>query len=288
MVATTPRTDAGRASSEPASPRLSGSSTSTRFPPAAAAGIFPERQEAIDALRRHVAAHTDLPTAKHRTEGLPSFGTIRRLFGGWNAYVQAAGFTPRPYRAWNRADTIAAIQQWAQQHQGKPPSRAEWPEDAETHPSYWLVRRLFGTWSSAIQQAGLVPQKAKQVHWTDAAILDALRRWADAHGVPSSSDWSARSPGRPTHALVVRRFGSWEAALLAAGLQQPAAERWSAEQIIDALQSWAQINGQPPCAMDWKRAAPEHPNRVHVWKRFGSWNMALQAAGLPTSPERPQ
>ena len=243
--------------------------------------LLADQRQAIDALRRYVADHGQLPSSKQPPDELPTLWTIRQLFGSWNGYMTAAGFTPRPYRAWNHTDTIAAIQRWAQSHDGKPPSRAQWPRPSRIHPSEWQVRRLFGTWSAAIRQAGLSPQTGRRGHWTDEAILDALRRWADLHGVPSSAGWSKGAPGRPTHALVTRAFGSWDAALRAAGLQRPPAGRWSAEEIIDAIQSWTQTHQRPPRALDWEYAAPDHPNRVHVWKHFGSWNAALLAAGLP-------
>lgn len=249
------------------------------------ARLSADQRKAVDALRRYVADHVQLPSAKQLPNELPTLWTIRHLFGSWNRYIAAAGVTPRPYRTWNHADTIIAIQHWAQTHNGTPPSRAQWTRPASTHPSEAQVRRLSGTWSTAIRQAGLAPQTAARARWTSEAIIHALRQWADLHGPPTSADWSKRGPGRPTHALVIRTFGSWEAALHAAGLQPPPTERWSAADTINAIRSWAQINQRPPRALDWKHAAPDHPNRVHVWKTFGSWNAALQAAGLAIPPD---
>ncbi len=233
------RGDAGSApgAPQPAAPTVSAASESW---------LVADQRAAIDALRRYVADHGQLPISKQPPDELPTLWTIRQLFGSWNRYVTAAGFTARPYRAWNHADTIAAIQRWAQSHDGKPPSRAQWTRPSRIHPSERQVRRLFGTWSAAIRQAGLSPQRGRPGHWTDEAILEALRGWADLHGVPSSASWSKSAPGRPTHALVIRTFGSWEAALHAAGLQRPPTGRWPAEQIIDAIQSWTQSHQLPP------------------------------------------
>lgn len=35
----------------------------------------------------------------HSAYGLPSTSTIERLFGSWNAMIEAAGFTPYPARS---------------------------------------------------------------------------------------------------------------------------------------------------------------------------------------------
>jgi hypothetical protein len=66
---------------------------------------------------------------------------------------------------------------------------AEWLRRSDRHPSEGLVRRLFGIWSAAIEQAGFCPQKGKQARSTEGVILDALRRWAEDDGVPRASDW---------------------------------------------------------------------------------------------------
>src|SRR4051794_15952744 len=76
--------------------------------------------------------------------------------------------------------------------------------------------------------------------WTRERIIEALRAWRDEHGrAPRSYDWApatARTAGFPTegaekwerehprwphHALVRARYGSWRAALEAAGMPAP-------------------------------------------------------------------
>lgn len=270
------------ADSEPRTPGLPADSPHAKLQAtsnAPATTVSADQRAAIVALRRYVADHGQLPVSTHLPQQLPSFWTIRQLFGGWSGYVRAAGFTSRPYRTWDRPSTIAAIQRWAESHSGMAPSRTEWMRPSNAHPSEGQVRRLFGTWTAAVRQAGLAPQKAAQVHWTRGAIVDALCSWAAVHGVPTSGDWSRAGHGRPTHALVIRTFGSWNEALRAAGLQPPTG-RWSSEQIITAMQAWAGANQRAPRALDWKYTDADHPCRALVWKRFGSWDKALHASGL--------
>ena len=53
--------------------------------------------------------------------------------------------------------------------------------------------------------------------WTDRAVLKAIRAWRKEHGAPPRmEDWRAAGPGRPTTTTVVRMFGSWNAAMVAA------------------------------------------------------------------------
>lgn len=207
----------------------------------------PHQVNALAALRRYVALHGHLLTLKQRIQGLPSPPTVRQLFGSWHDYVRAAGFTPRPSRVWSEHDVIPALNRWASQHGGQAPGRAQWSQDAPTRPSYRRVQRLFGTWSAAIHEAGLSPHRAKPRRWTDEAILHALQHWAQKHDVPRARDWIDPGDDHPTRALVTRRFGSWNAALFAAGLKPPATEpRWSPEHIIAAMQAWARAHHRAP------------------------------------------
>src|SRR3954470_22077617 len=88
--------------------------------------------------------------------------------------------------------------------------------------------------------------------WTRERIIVALHAWADEQGrAPRSYDWApatARAAGFPTagaerwerehprwphRALVTARFGSWRAALTAAGLPGPAPLRLSRRERVE-------------------------------------------------------
>lgn len=57
---------------------------------------------------------------------------------------------------------------------------------------------------------------------------------------------------------------------------------WTCEAVIAALQADAVRLGRPPKLNEWRNASPHHPSATTVRDRFGSWNHALTAAGLPT------
>lgn len=55
---------------------------------------------------------------------------------------------------------------------------------------------------------------------------------------------------------------------------------WTPEAIVCAIQEWADIHGEPPRATDWHSQDETHPWFSTVLWRFGTWNAAIEAAGL--------
>ena len=76
-------------------------------------------------------------------------------------------------------------------------------------------------------------------------------------------------------------------------------KRWTQDEIVNAIQLWAnQHGGQPPKYVDWtpSRGAVKESVCIGLWptgrqvtRAFGSWNAAIQAAGLVArNPWRPR
>lgn len=108
---------------------------------------------------------------------------------------------------------------------------------------------------------------------TSAELLELLRERADELGrtpkVREVREWQQ----------IFRRFGSWNKALVAAGLQprQPFAR----DHLIELLQMKAQELGRPP-QFDEMAEDPRLPSPHTYRNRFGGWRQALTAAGLGT------
>lgn len=95
-----------------------------------------------------------------------------------------------------------------------------------------VVYQVFGSWGGLIRAAGFDHQRgyerddawkarmsAERTVWTADGIIQAFQAWAAAHGrTPSSLDWKEGGEGRPAYLTVIREFGSWAAAVAAAGL----------------------------------------------------------------------
>jgi hypothetical protein len=147
-------------------------------------------------------------------------------------------------------------------------------------------------------------------NWSEQRVLEAIRDWADLTGAPPTlADWSpahARAghegsalyrsePGRwPSASTVSARFGSVRAAVEAAGLAPPpgrsasAVRRWELEAIADAMRGHAGRTGQAPRRSDWQHAGEDHPAASTVYRVAGSWQRALEAAGLPRFGAEPR
>lgn len=66
------------------------------------------RETALAALQRFFDLRGYQPISKEASaaHGLPTWAATKRLFGGWNAYVEAGGFRPYPARSSTQAKTM--------------------------------------------------------------------------------------------------------------------------------------------------------------------------------------
>jgi len=201
-------------------------------------------------------------------------------------------------RFWTRERIIQAIQEWAAEH-GKPPSARDWLHVGPMHrwPNYGSVYgdagAPFATWADAIVAAGYprpLPTfsgKWGERVWTEERTLQALREWAAQHGrSPVISDWRHAGEGRPTSHWVQLLFGSWNEGLRRAGLPTYELPKWSRSLIIAAIERWALEHGEPPRSREWDCIGEYWPSKGTVRMHFGSWNLAIEAAGFAPRHKR--
>jgi ribosomal protein S27E len=125
----------------------------------------------------------------------------------------------------------------------------------------------------------------------------------EAYGAPASGTVACRICGAALHVVAGRHLelrhgvtaaeyrGRYPDAPLSSdhyrGLQRDlsadgggiAVPVWTKRAIIAALRDATRRRGEPPSARDWEKHRP--PART-VTRVFGTWNAALEAAGLPT------
>lgn len=86
---------------------------------------------------------------------------------------------------------------------------------AENPRACWNeVSAYAGMTPEALRRFGVTKENAptKTRYWTRMMLLDAGRRWRDAHGkYPTSATWVYNHDGYPAHSTVYRYFGSWAA-----------------------------------------------------------------------------
>jgi hypothetical protein len=162
------------------------------------------------------------------------------------------------YSPWDDAEIVGALQAWADVH-GRSPTWADWARSTAINPAATTLRYHFGSFDRALRKAGLEPEPPpppRRVSWDDLDMIQALHDWTSKHGHPPAGvDWLKAAPEHPSTTTVRAHFGSWHAALTAAGLpDQPATDSrprpWPDHQIIQALQSWTEQYGRPPAGVD--------------------------------------
>lgn len=145
---------------------------------------------------------------------------------------------------WTRERIVEAVHEWATRF-GEPPTANAWNPAAYrfakderyaayhsgTYPCLSTVRDRFGRWSDMLREAGFMPHlpKGRRAQFSREEIINALHTWADHHGAaPRFRQWQRHTPSTQQ---AITAFGSWNAALQAAGLptrrpgRQPTTER---------------------------------------------------------------
>lgn len=129
--------------------------------------------------------------------------------------------------------------------------------------------------------------------YSDDQALGAIQVVAMRLGHPPTAlHWKTHKQLRPSHALILQRFGSWERALRAAGLNPDDCLglrfgfTYTEGQLINALHTLAQELGRAPTPKDWRCVSIERgwPDYKTVTRRLGGgtrhWEPALKRAGL--------
>lgn len=173
------------------------------------------REKIIREILRREAAGLPLALGK-RLESVDDrlYAAGSRIFGSWGNAVRAAGIAPeraRVHQDCQPSKVLSKIRALAQRSQPVQPG-----EMKRRHSQLMqAARRCFGTWAKAVVAAGVDPNRLKGiVPWTKPRIVEAILLRA-LNGEPLGSQ--SVKPGSLSKAAA-REFGSWPAALRAAGL----------------------------------------------------------------------
>ncbi len=223
-----------------------------------------------------------------------------------------------PNRSWDPKRVALAMRTWSREI-GSPPRSWEWCPSAarsaglmsETeskwereHPRWpgnTTVYRYFDSWASALEAAGLPPFARHECRLPLAERITIAERMAAA-GVPVRQIASELSVGIPTAYRYLKTHPCTDCAgpvvgdgerCLRCATHRSNPKRWSAQELLDAIAAWEQLEGRPPANMDWRPSSNGQRNR---WERefprwppasaarivFGSWTDMMAAAGYPS------
>lgn len=68
----------------------------------------------------------------------------------------------------------------------------------------------------------------------------------------------------------------------------PRAEQWTRASVLDVMLTWKKQNGLLPTSVQWRLTGDGHPCSTTVWRLWGSFSAALEAAeagGVTETPE---
>ena len=210
------------------------------------------RQDVLARLRSHLESGAP-PSAVWRDRKLTAAATAH--FGGRVAAWRAVGVEIEIPPKWTKASILETLRSRYQQGL---------PMTTRSHPLNSAARRLFGSWSEALEAAGIRIKGC----WCRQRVLAELQ---------SASD-EGRSRGPYLHAAARRYFGSMKAALAAAGLD-PDERKWSRELVIEAIQD-RHVQGLSLSSGRCREGGLAPAARRY----FGGWRSALAAAGIKREP----
>lgn len=131
------------------------------------------------------------------------------------------------HQPYTREEIVEALREWATSHDGFAPLAHDWQQAGDTHPNAVTVDRMFGTWATAVTEAGLTPRQrqprgpgigSRPPKWPSDKIIEAILSFNEKYGrAPLSMDF--RKGGEyPSETTVRLTFGSFNAGIEAAGL----------------------------------------------------------------------
>lgn len=160
------------------------------------------------------------------------------------------------------------------------------------YPNFNMYRAVFGSWSDAINQAGLYKTDFPNVYkkprnrskkYTEEELLEILRIFERENGrLPTVKDFT-NNIKYPSVRTYVNYFGSWNNALEKAfdiKRRKYVRERtYSEEEMLEYLRISEREYGRLPTEKDFTNNS-KYPSFATYQKTFGSWLNALIKAGL--------
>ncbi|GAB7010231.1 homing endonuclease associated repeat-containing protein [Halorubrum trueperi] len=174
-----------------------------------------------------------------------------------------------------RKDELIQALRRLEQELGNVPSTADMNESGEySAPPYY---RAFGSWNDALREAGFEPKKTRKPRSKEELIAELHRVAEECGDTPTKEDMAEY--GDPAPDTYSGKFGSWNAALEAAGFTpRTETKRISTEDLCTALRELADEQGVPPKTSEMNQRGPYSAGTYY--NRFGSWEKALDAAGI--------
>lgn len=222
-----------------------------------------------------VASSRDTPRVEDMNEiGAYSGSTYRNRFESWDSALDAAGLDTTHPNAVSENNVLNALRDFAE-NLGRTPTYEEMESDGRY--SSGVYERLFGKWSAAIEAADLTPLAPSKKRISEKDLLDEVYRLAEASDGDPPTIRQLNAEGEHSPPTYYDRFGDSRGTLLAAGIDVPLR---CADVRRDAQR--APKNSRPCGRTPRREEFRDYSDYKPGWyaKEFGSWNSAVEAAGL--------
>lgn len=185
---------------------------------------------------------------------------------------------------YDRADCIIAIVEVADDLGTRSLTMAEYDEHrSDEHPSARTIQNKLRGWNNAVTEAGLECNTG----YTKSDCIDAIKQVASEHDFDELSRDKYdrhRSDRHPSAGTIENYVGSWTDAVSEAGLN-PVYGSYTESNCIDAIKQVASehdLDRISQCKYTELRS-DEHPSVGTIQRHVGSWNDAIDGAGLDPS-----
>lgn len=228
----------------------------------------------------------------------PLYGASRRLFGSWGNALRAAGIPANRLYGngrWSPGKICVMINHLAKRQRALTLAQIQ-----ERYPGLaHAARRVYGSWTKAVLTAGVDPLKLRRVPtWNSARVMEHIL----LRSLRNESLVARLVEPASLVAAGKRLFGSWAAAVGAAGLDADATHmaprrktsrkggpdcataiprklaprrHWTRQDVLDAIRDRLASNrGVNALAVAKDQAGLYRAGR----KLFGGWSIALRAA----------
>lgn len=232
-------------------------------------------RELLDDIRAVATIVERAPSIQdYRDHGEYAATTITRRFESWQDAVARAGFEPHAANTeLSTEELLEEVKRLAAAHEKRPTVGL-----MNDKGQYWVstYRQRFGSWTNALIEAGFEPADARTIDQiSDEKLLTELKELADTSGVGPTFQ-EMEHDGAYSPRTYVDRFGSWNDALEAAGLEPRKPGRVSEEKLLADLHRLRDELGTQPVANDIRERGKY--SLATYQRRFGSWSGAKDAA----------
>ncbi|QAU13523.1 hypothetical protein EKH57_12830 [Halorubrum sp. BOL3-1] len=231
------------------------------------------KEAMIEELQKLATEQESAPTQRDMNQcGRFSVKTYQDKFGSWNESLRQADLSVNKQSSVTDSELLAELRRLYDKI-GETPTSRDMAEKGNYAPSTYSI--AFGTWNSAIQEAGLELGKQREI--PASKLIDELQRLADDLGEPPTVH-QMEERGQFGASTYSTEFGSWNEALREANLGTNKEGNIDDSDLLDEIQRLKREHKKVPTASEmsqYGRFAVTTYNRS-----FGSWNEALREAGF--------